>query len=84
MTGPGATKSAEPWFNRKPLLIAWLLVFFPVGLWGLWQGHLFSRIWKIGITVTVAVGFLLAGINFTHPLYVFCLVPAAIVLRNQV
>ncbi len=80
MTETGATGPSEPWVNRKPLLIAWLLVFFPVGLYALWKGALFDRTWKIGITALVAVAFLVAGINFTHPLYVFCLVPVAIVV----
>lgn len=68
------------WVDSRTLVIAWLMVFFPVGLYGLWKGNLFDRNWKIGITVLVAALFVVAGINFTNPVYVFALFPAALIL----
>jgi hypothetical protein len=74
------TENQDSWVDNRTLVIAWLMVFFPVGLYGLWKGNLFDRNWKIGITVLVAALFLVAGINFTNPIYVFALFPGALVL----
>ncbi len=68
------------WYSKKPLLIAWLLVFFPVGLYGLWKGPHFDKNWKIGITVAVVVLFALTGFRLINPLMAFVLFPIALYL----
>ncbi|WP_417670457.1 hypothetical protein [Roseibium sp.] len=80
MSSEEMPEASGPWFDKKTLVISWLLAFFPVGLFGLWKGSLFNRNWKIGITVLIAVLFVLVGINFTHPIYVLVLFPLAIAL----
>ena len=67
------------WFDNKTLVIAWILTFFPVGLYGLWKNQEFIRNVKFGVTVAVVIAFVL-GINFTHPLYVFVAFPAGVYL----
>lgn len=76
-TAKGEQKSN--WFDNKTLVIAWILTFFPVGIYGLWKNQEFIRNVKFGVTVAVAMAFVL-GINFTHPLYVFVAFPAGIYL----
>lgn len=78
----GGAKPRTPWFENRTLVIAWLLAFFPVGLYAVWKGSLFDRNWKIGISVVVGVLFV-AGINFTNPVYVFLLYPAAVFLLRR-
>lgn len=68
------------WITNRPLLIAWLLVFFPVGLYGLWKGELFDKRWKVGITVAILVAFFGLNIRFFHPAYVLIAYPAALYL----
>ncbi|GLQ19037.1 hypothetical protein [Maritalea porphyrae] len=70
---------AVHWYDNKNLVIAWILTFFPVGIYGLWKNQEFIRNVKFGVTVAVAMAFVL-GINFTHPLYVFVAFPAGIYL----
>lgn len=67
-------------FENRPLLIAWLLAFFPVGLYGLWKGSVFDTRWKIGLTIAVLIVFTATGFRLVHPLYVFVLFPAALVV----
>ena len=67
------------WFDNKTLVTAWILTFFPVGLYGLWKNQEFIRNVKFGVTVAVVIAFVL-GINFTHPLYVFVAFPAGVYL----
>ena len=76
-TATGEQKSN--WFDNKTRVIAWILTFFPVGIYGLWKNQEFIRNVKFGVTVAVAMAFVL-GINFTHPLYVFIAFPAGIYL----
>jgi len=76
-TATGEQKSN--WFDNKTLVIAWILTFFPVGIYGLWKNQEFIRNVKFGVTVAVAMAFVL-GINFTHPLYVFVAFPVGIYL----
>lgn len=78
-----ASGQTPPWYQSRTLLLAWLLTFFPVGLYALWKGDVFPRNLKIGITVAVAVLFFIARINFTHFAYVFVLWPVALFLLWQ-
>ncbi len=68
------------WLDNKPLVIAWLLAFFPVGLYCLWKGSLFDQRWKIGITLAILIAFFGLNIRFFHPVYVLVCYPAALYL----
>ena len=39
------------WYENQFIVIALLFLFFPVGLYGLWKGSIFSRNTKIILTV---------------------------------
>lgn len=43
------------WYDRKITVIVLAVVFFPVGLYGLWKGNTFSQKWKIGLTISVLI-----------------------------
>ena len=49
------------WYENRTLVIVWLLLFFPVGLYGLWKSDRFQRQRQIWITVAVVAVFLLLG-----------------------
>lgn len=68
------------WYASKTLVIAWVLVFFPVGLYGVWKSDDFIKNVKFGISVACVMGFFSLGINFTSPIYMFGLFPIALVL----
>jgi len=68
------------WYDSKTLVIAWVLVFFPVGLYGVWKSDDFIRNVKFGISVACVIGFFSLNINFSHPLYAFVMFPAALYL----
>lgn len=68
------------WYVSKTLVIAWVLIFFPVGLYGVWKSDDFIKNVKFGISVACVMGFFSLGINFTSPIYMFGLFPIALVL----
>ncbi len=70
---------AESWQNHKTLLYAWLLIFFPIGLYGLWTGSLFDTRKKWMITGGVVLVFLLTGAGF-NALLALILAPLAVIL----
>ncbi len=45
----------QKWYNKKWLIILLCIVFFPVGLYGLWKSNIFSKGWQIGITAFIAL-----------------------------
>lgn len=68
------------WYNKQALLIAWLLVFVPVGLFGLWKTSLFRKNIKIGVAIGVVI-LLFAGLfNTSNPIHSFVFFPIAIYL----
>lgn len=71
----------ETWHRNRTLVIAWLVYFFPVGLWGLWASDRFAHTHKIIITVVTAVGVLLiAAVPYLNILYLLIAWPAVLVL----
>ncbi len=70
---------AEKWQNHKTLLYAWLLIFFPIGLYGLWTGTLFDTQKKWMITAGVVVVLIVTGAGF-NALLAFILAPLAVFL----
>ena len=75
-----SVESKSNWYDSKTLVIAWVLVFFPVGLYGVWKSDDFIRNVKFGVSVACVIGFFGLGINFVHPLYVFVMYPTALFL----
>ncbi len=74
------TVQKTPWYNNQALLIAWLLVFVPVGLFGLWKTSIFQKGQKVGIAIGVVI-LLFAGVfNTGNAIYPFVLFPIAIYL----
>jgi len=82
MTGVNTENGeAAQWWEKRTLVIAWLLFFFPVGLYGLWKGDLFTGNMKKIITgVVIAVLLILGGGEFLDFVYVFILCPIGIYL----
>jgi len=80
MENPASQENTDQWYASKILVIAWVLVFFPVGLYGVWKSDDFIRNVKFGVTVACIMGFFSLGINFSNPLYLFVLFPIALVL----
>ncbi len=39
------------WYDKKGLVILLCVIFFPVGLYGLWKNQSISKGWKIGVTI---------------------------------
>jgi len=56
--------SITGWKNNKTLLHAWLLIFFPVGLYALWTGDVYEKQTKAMITGGVVIAFLVLGVAF--------------------
>jgi hypothetical protein len=69
-----------PWYNRKALLIAWLLVFAPIGLFGLWKTAIFEKNMRIGIAIGVVILFFAGGFSLGNAIYPLILFPLAIYL----
>ena len=82
MTGLDTNQTeAKSWWENRTLVIVWLLFFFPVGLYGLWKGTLFSTKVKGSITAMVAVLFFALGSSgLTDFVYAFVLCPAGVFL----
>jgi hypothetical protein len=47
--------SSNKWYNNKVLVIFLIIIFFPVGLYGLWKSERFSNAWKAILTVLTIV-----------------------------
>lgn len=73
------------WRENKDLVVFWLLVFFPVGLWALWTGNCFEKNRKIQISIAVAALLLVGSLGLNTFLYFFIAWPIALYLlwRNQ-
>jgi|GEM_PF-3204152 len=71
---------SKSWVDNKTLVISWLLVFVPVGLYGLWKGSVFPKNYKIGITVAIIIAFIIVGGRMVNGIHVFMLYPIALYL----
>ena len=56
--------SIAGWQNNRTLLQAWLLIFFPVGLYALWTGNVYEKNIKAVITGGVVIAFFVLGVAF--------------------
>ena len=56
--------SHSRWQDHKTLLHAWLLIFFPVGLYALWAGSVYEKNIKWMITAAVVIMVLALGAGF--------------------
>lgn len=71
----------KSWVEKKSLTIAWLLFFFPVGIYAVWKGHVFDRQMQLIITVATAVVlYFLSGSIFMDVAYILAFCPFAIYL----
>ena len=48
------------WYDKKWVVIVLIIIFFPIGLYGLWKNKDFSKGVKIGITVPIILYFLIS------------------------
>ncbi|MGL1921922.1 MAG: hypothetical protein OCD03_12930 [Hyphomicrobiales bacterium] len=74
----------KTWLENRTIIIAWLVFFFPIGLYAVWKSSIFDDNQRKTITVVVlivSVGFLFFGLrSFRDILFVFILCPGAIYL----
>ncbi len=68
---------ASRWQENKTLLHAWLLIFFPVGLYALWTGPHYEKPIRWSITGGIVVMFLTLGRSY-DALLVLILAPVAV------
>jgi|GEM_PF-767404 len=47
------------WYDKKMLVAILCIIFWPVGLFGLWKSNVFSKGWKIGGTLLVLFAFMM-------------------------
>ena len=47
--------TSNTWYDKTWLVIVLCILFFPIGLYGLWKNATISRVWKICVTVIVAL-----------------------------
>ncbi len=81
MTDQEATATpVSKWYDNQTMLLVWLLVLFPVGLFGLWKTSLFDLKIKAALAVGVLVAFALNGFQIIGPIYLLILFPAALFL----
>lgn len=59
---PTLTIIASKWYNKQWLVFLLCLLFFPVGLYGLWKSQVISKGWKTGVTVIIGA-LIVAGIS---------------------
>ena len=79
-----AEADSTDWMEKRTLVIAWLLFFFPVGLYGIWKGTLFDDKTKWIITGAVAaVVIVLGGGVLLDFVYVGVLCPLAVYLLRK-
>jgi len=45
----------KKWYDKTVLVIFLLVIFFPVGLYGLWKSNTFSGLWKSILTILVII-----------------------------
>lgn len=69
------------WMENRTLVIVWLLIFFPVGLYAVWMGNVFEKQMKWTITgIIVVVLVLLRASWLMDYLYLLILLPAGLYL----
>ncbi len=47
------------WYDKKGLVAVLCVVFWPVGLYGLWKSNVFPKSWKIGGTLLILLAFIM-------------------------
>ena len=55
------TQTKKKWYDYNAVVIILCLIFFPVGLYGLWKGNMSKGV-KIGLTVVISI-FVLAAVG---------------------
>lgn len=72
----------KTWMDKKSIVIAWVVFFFPVGLYAVWKGQIFDQKAKLiitGIVLFTAFGVTSLGIHeLRNSIFMFILCPVAI------
>ena len=68
------------WQDRRSLVHAWLLLFFPIGLYGLWTSTRFEQSRKWQFTGAVAAALVLGSAGLLNLLVAFVGAPLAVFL----
>lgn len=50
--------SQTKWYDKTWLVILLVIIFFPIGLYALWNNSTIKRGWKVSVTVIIAVSFI--------------------------
>ncbi|HFQ15714.1 MAG TPA: hypothetical protein ENK41_05105, partial [Rhodobacteraceae bacterium] len=81
-TDPSAPPAAAPaWYDKRSLVWAWLLVFFPVGLYAVWKSRLFDRQRKWVVTgIVVGIVLLFGGSGALDAVVALIFAPLAVYL----
>src|ERR1039458_5491902 len=54
------TPTAKKWYDNSGLVVLLCVLFFPVGLYGLWKSPKFSKGLRAGITAVIAIFIIIA------------------------
>ncbi len=71
---------SQRWQDRRSLVYAWLLLFFPVGLYGLWSGTAFAQNRKWQLTGAVVAVLVIGSAGFINLLIGLVGAPLAVFL----
>jgi hypothetical protein len=52
-------QTSPPWYEKKALVIALVIGFWPIGIYGLWKSSQFGRPWKLGVPAFILLATLL-------------------------
>lgn len=47
--------NSNSWYEKTWLVVLLCIIFFPVGLYALWKNSSISKVWKIGVTIIIAL-----------------------------
>jgi len=58
-SGAAPQKTKPKWYDKKGMVAVLCVIFWPVGLYGLWKSNVFSKKWKVGGTLIVLMGLMM-------------------------
>lgn len=54
-----SSQPSLPWYENRILVIALVIAFWPIGIYGIWKSSQFERPWKLGVTAFITLATLL-------------------------
>jgi hypothetical protein len=48
----------SPWYEKTWLVVILCIIFFPVGLYALWRNSTIGKVWKVVVTIIIAIIFI--------------------------